>query len=149
MGWIGGRYTTSNPMAATAGNRRALAAGVTDLALFVAATESFSRANINRSIAQSLELIARRPVGFSVLTGEDALFFPLLCSGMDGGILAAAHLATERFVQVAQLVAAAVPEAGFRCAAALAPQTAVEPACPVVEGEGDDDEVDEPTSPPP
>ncbi len=34
---------------------RALAAGVTDLALFVAATESFSRANINRTIGQSLE----------------------------------------------------------------------------------------------
>jgi isopropylmalate/homocitrate/citramalate synthase len=34
---------------------RALAAGVEDLALFVAATESFSRANINRSIDQSLE----------------------------------------------------------------------------------------------
>ena len=33
---------------------RALAAGVTDLALFVAATESFSRANINRSIEESL-----------------------------------------------------------------------------------------------
>jgi hydroxymethylglutaryl-CoA lyase len=33
---------------------RALAAGVTDIALFVAATESFSRANINRSIEQSL-----------------------------------------------------------------------------------------------
>jgi isopropylmalate/homocitrate/citramalate synthase len=34
---------------------RALAAGVTDIALFVAATESFSRANINRSIAESLD----------------------------------------------------------------------------------------------
>jgi hydroxymethylglutaryl-CoA lyase len=34
---------------------RALAAGVKDIALFVAATESFSRANINRSIAQSLD----------------------------------------------------------------------------------------------
>src|SRR5947209_574380 len=34
---------------------RALAAGVSDIALFVAATESFSRANINRSIAESLE----------------------------------------------------------------------------------------------
>src|SRR5881296_2759355 len=33
---------------------RALAAGVKDIALFVAATESFSRANINRSIEQSL-----------------------------------------------------------------------------------------------
>jgi hydroxymethylglutaryl-CoA lyase len=34
---------------------RALAAGVQDIALFVAATESFSRANINRSIEQSLD----------------------------------------------------------------------------------------------
>src|SRR5437868_5474969 len=34
---------------------RALAAGVRDTALFVAASESFSRANINRTIAQSLE----------------------------------------------------------------------------------------------
>jgi hydroxymethylglutaryl-CoA lyase len=34
---------------------RALAAGVQDIALFVAATESFSRANINRSIDGSLE----------------------------------------------------------------------------------------------
>jgi hydroxymethylglutaryl-CoA lyase len=34
---------------------RALSARVQDVALFVAATESFSRANINRGIAQSLE----------------------------------------------------------------------------------------------
>jgi hydroxymethylglutaryl-CoA lyase len=34
---------------------RAIAAGVKDVALFVAATESFSRANINRSIDQSLD----------------------------------------------------------------------------------------------
>lgn len=37
------------------GLQRALAAGVRDIALFVAATESFSRANINRSIAESLQ----------------------------------------------------------------------------------------------
>src|SRR5215467_3788138 len=36
------------------GLERALAAGVEDMALFVAATESFSRANINRGIDQSL-----------------------------------------------------------------------------------------------
>ncbi|MCA1644109.1 MAG: hydroxymethylglutaryl-CoA lyase [Chloroflexi bacterium] len=36
------------------GLARALAADVQDIALFVAATESFSRANINRSIAESL-----------------------------------------------------------------------------------------------
>jgi 4-hydroxy-tetrahydrodipicolinate synthase len=58
------------------------------------------------SIAQSLDLMASRPAGFSVLTGEDALFFPQLCSGADGGILASAHVATDRFVNIAQHVAA-------------------------------------------
>ncbi len=56
------------------------------------------------SIAQSLELLARKPAGFSVLTGEDPLFFTMICNGADGGILAAAHLATERFVAIADLV---------------------------------------------
>lgn len=37
------------------GLERALAAGVQDMAVFLAATESFSRANINRSIDASLE----------------------------------------------------------------------------------------------
>jgi hydroxymethylglutaryl-CoA lyase len=50
---------------------RALSAGVEDIALFVAATESFSRANINRSIEQSLEdarqvIDASRPTGARV-----------------------------------------------------------------------------------
>src|SRR5205807_1884801 len=58
------------------------------------------------SMAQSLELLANKPAGFSVLTGEDHLFFPLLCSGADGGILASSHLATDRFVAIARLVAA-------------------------------------------
>jgi 4-hydroxy-tetrahydrodipicolinate synthase len=58
------------------------------------------------SITQSLELLANRPAGFSVLTGEDHLFFPLLCSGADGGILASSHLATDRFVEIARLIAA-------------------------------------------
>jgi 4-hydroxy-tetrahydrodipicolinate synthase len=58
------------------------------------------------SMAQSLDLLATRPAGFSVLTGDDALFFPLLCSGADGGILAAAHIATARFVAIAQRIAA-------------------------------------------
>ena len=58
------------------------------------------------SIAQSLDLLATRPAGFSVLTGEDGLFFPLLCNGADGGVLASAHVATDRFVTIAQRVAA-------------------------------------------
>jgi 4-hydroxy-tetrahydrodipicolinate synthase len=56
------------------------------------------------SIVQSLELIARKPAAFSVLTGEDQLFFTMICNGADGGVLAAAHLATEQFVEVAHLV---------------------------------------------
>jgi 4-hydroxy-tetrahydrodipicolinate synthase len=51
-------------------------------------------------LAQSLELLARKPAGFSVLTGEDALFFTMMANGADGGILAASHLLTERFVEV-------------------------------------------------
>jgi 4-hydroxy-tetrahydrodipicolinate synthase len=58
------------------------------------------------NMAQSLELLANKPAGFSVLTGEDHLFFPLLCSGADGGILASSHLAPDRFVAIARLVAA-------------------------------------------
>jgi 4-hydroxy-tetrahydrodipicolinate synthase len=58
------------------------------------------------NITQSLDLLANKPAGFSVLTGEDQLFFPLLCSGADGGILASSHVATDRFVNIARLVAA-------------------------------------------
>lgn len=58
------------------------------------------------NLAQSLDLLATRPDGFSVLTGEDALFFTMLANGADGGILAAAHLATGRFVEIARLFAA-------------------------------------------
>lgn len=52
------------------------------------------------SIAQSLELLSRRPKDFAVLTGEDALYFTMMANGADGGILAASHLMTDRFVEV-------------------------------------------------
>lgn len=58
------------------------------------------------SLAQSLDLLARRPVGFSVLTGEDALYFTMMAHGADGGILAASQLMTERFVEVRRRFAA-------------------------------------------
>ncbi len=58
------------------------------------------------SIAQSLELLARKPVDFSVLTGEDALYFTMMANGADGGILAASHLMTEGFVEVGRRFAA-------------------------------------------
>ena len=58
------------------------------------------------TIAQSLELLASKPTDFAVLTGEDALYFTMMCNGADGGILASAHLSTQRFVDIARLVKA-------------------------------------------
>jgi len=58
------------------------------------------------NLAQSLELLASKPINFSVLTGEDALYFTMMCNGADGGILASAHLVTERFVEIARLIKA-------------------------------------------
>jgi 4-hydroxy-tetrahydrodipicolinate synthase len=58
------------------------------------------------SIAQSLELLARKPADFAVLTGEDALYFTMLANGAEGGILAASHVMTERFIEVKQRFAA-------------------------------------------
>jgi hydroxymethylglutaryl-CoA lyase len=65
----GARYVALVPN--PRGLDRALAAGVQDLALFVAATESFSRANINRSISQSLDdardvIAAAKPNGVRI-----------------------------------------------------------------------------------
>jgi 4-hydroxy-tetrahydrodipicolinate synthase len=52
------------------------------------------------SIAQSLDLLAGKPADFAVLTGEDALYFTMMANGAEGGILAASHLMTERFIEV-------------------------------------------------
>jgi len=49
-------------------------------------------------LAQSLDLLRRRPPGFSVMTGEDNYFYTMLAHGADGGILASAHLETGSFV---------------------------------------------------
>jgi 4-hydroxy-tetrahydrodipicolinate synthase len=49
---------------------------------------------------QSMDLLRNRPDSLSVLTGEDLLFYTTLVNGGDGGILASAHLETERFVDV-------------------------------------------------
>jgi 4-hydroxy-tetrahydrodipicolinate synthase len=42
--------------------------------------------------SQTFELLRSRPVGFSVMTGEDALFYSAIAHGADGGILASAHV---------------------------------------------------------
>lgn len=51
-------------------------------------------------LAQSAELLRLKPPGFSVLTGDDALYFVMLALGADGGILASAHEQTGRFVEL-------------------------------------------------
>ncbi|MDP9476868.1 MAG: 4-hydroxy-tetrahydrodipicolinate synthase [Actinomycetota bacterium] len=58
------------------------------------------------SLAQSTELLGRKPEDFSVLTGEDAVFFTMVCNGAEGGILASAHIATDMYVEVYRRLAA-------------------------------------------
>ncbi|MEV7021440.1 dihydrodipicolinate synthase family protein [Kitasatospora sp. NPDC093558] len=48
----------------------------------------------------AVELLAAGPDGFAVLSGEDAFVSSMLALGAAGGILAAAHLATGRFVEL-------------------------------------------------
>ncbi|MEO3473299.1 4-hydroxy-tetrahydrodipicolinate synthase [Roseomonas sp. CAU 1739] len=57
-------------------------------------------------MAQSLDLLRRKPAGFAVLTGEDAMFHPMLTQGAEGGITASAHVRTRGFVAVRDLVRA-------------------------------------------
>jgi len=52
------------------------------------------------NLTQTIDLLRRRPPGFTVMTGEDALFYLALASGADGGILASAHHRTRAFVEV-------------------------------------------------
>jgi 4-hydroxy-tetrahydrodipicolinate synthase len=53
---------------------------------------------------QSFDLLSSRPPNFSVLTGEDALFYTALTQGADGGILASAHIATGRFASIRDML---------------------------------------------
>jgi len=52
------------------------------------------------NLAQSVDLLRRRPPGFSVLTGEDAQFYTTLALGGDGGILASAHFCPRALVEI-------------------------------------------------
>lgn len=53
------------------------------------------------NISQTSELLLNRPNDeFSILTGEDALFYTTLALGGDGGILASASLNTKSFIKV-------------------------------------------------
>ena len=49
---------------------------------------------------ETIAFMADRPSGFAVLAGDDAYVSPMLALGAHGGILASAHLATARFVEL-------------------------------------------------
>jgi 4-hydroxy-tetrahydrodipicolinate synthase len=55
--------------------------------------------------AQTLDLLARKPAGFSVLAGEDAGLLPALRAGADGGVVASAHLDPDGFRRLSALAA--------------------------------------------
>jgi len=65
----------------------------------------------NRS--QSVELLRRRPARFAVLTGEDAQTYDALTDGADGAILASAHIETDTFASVIDLLAAGNQDAAL------------------------------------
>jgi 4-hydroxy-tetrahydrodipicolinate synthase len=73
------------------------------------------------NLAQTLDLVARAPEGFDVLTGDDALFFSCMAAGAAGGILASAHLGSTAFVEVARAVGAGDLEAARAAWATIAP----------------------------
>jgi 4-hydroxy-tetrahydrodipicolinate synthase len=50
--------------------------------------------------AQSRELLRTKPIGFRILTGEDAEYFDALDDGADGAILLSAHVETDIFAGV-------------------------------------------------
>ncbi|WP_219464998.1 4-hydroxy-tetrahydrodipicolinate synthase [Nonomuraea rhizosphaerae] len=49
----------------------------------------------------AIDLLGDLPEGFEVAGGDDAFVSPMLALGASGGILASAHLATDRFVELA------------------------------------------------
>ena len=55
-------------------------------------------------MAQSFDLLRRKPPGFAVLTGEDAFFHPMLTQGAEGGILASSHVKTRAFAAIRELL---------------------------------------------
>ncbi|MBI4887355.1 MAG: dihydrodipicolinate synthase family protein [Acidobacteria bacterium] len=57
-------------------------------------------------LAQIAEYIARTPDDWTVLAGSAATFFPALCAGCDGAVLALAQLAPEACVKMRALVQA-------------------------------------------
>lgn len=56
------------------------------------------------NMSQSIELLNNKPKDFYVLTGEDNFFYTNLIHGGDGGIMASAHLNTEKYIEIYNLI---------------------------------------------
>ncbi|OPJ62381.1 4-hydroxy-tetrahydrodipicolinate synthase [Clostridium oryzae] len=51
-------------------------------------------------IKQTTDLLMNRPDNLSIMTGEDIFLYNTLLMGGDGGVLASAHINTEKFVKM-------------------------------------------------
>jgi 4-hydroxy-tetrahydrodipicolinate synthase len=71
--------------------------------------------------ADTLEVLAGAPPGFSVLGGEDAFLYPTVLMGGAGAICATAHVCTSRFVEMIECGLAAKVDDGRAHAEALLP----------------------------
>ena len=79
-------YRTGQPLSAATLRRLAAIPGVAGMKLAAGGIDT-----------ATVDLLADPPAGFAVLGGDDAFVSPLLALGAAGGILASAHLATDRF----------------------------------------------------
>jgi 4-hydroxy-tetrahydrodipicolinate synthase len=84
-------YRTGQQLSATTLRQMADLAGVVGLKYAVGGIDT-----------STIELLADPPADFAVLGGDDSFISPLLALGAHGGILASAHLATARFVELVE-----------------------------------------------
>jgi 4-hydroxy-tetrahydrodipicolinate synthase len=82
-------YRTGQPLSAATVRRLAAIPGVAGMKLAAGGID-----------AATVELLADPPTGFAVLGGDDAFVSPLLALGAHGGIMASAHVATDRFAEL-------------------------------------------------
>ncbi len=82
-------YRTGQPLSADALRRLADLPGIIGVKYAVGAID-----------ADTVALMADLPPGFAVLGGDDSFVSPLLALGAHGAILASAHVATARFVEM-------------------------------------------------
>ena len=71
--------------------------------------------------SETLTVLRNAPRGFHVLSGEDALLYPLVLMGAHGGITASSHVCTARFVEMVECGLAGKLDDGRAHAEALLP----------------------------